>query len=357
MKTTFNIHKSIINKLINESNIDILELDNELKPLDETEDIHIDISDGLLNTSKIRVYNIGQTVKKQNTNKDVAVTPNKFPTKAISISFKVKEFLVEIFLDTKTKKWNSDIKYNNISYFKLSPDQFEQFFNSIFYDKLKNLLKAKWPLSDKFYFELYRGIQNKELCIYSDTNLTEDNDKSLSNKDVDNDGIRDYTPSGRKIVNFTDSMVSSKDAKFFCWPDLNKLNNWSTWKDWKKIKPLCRMRFKHGQNIYGLSLSTLGKDYDLRGFRGYDLTTQPPVQWLTKEENQSLIKLSIVNKFIKHCINKISNALEKTPEEIYEKINNPDMITVDEIRNTMSNIRKTLKYVIKTRQIDTFKWN
>lgn len=320
-------------------------LDDSLKPLDETEAIHIDISDDILNESKIMAYNVGQTVRGDK-GKDIPVTPKKFPTKAIDIVFPVQQLLVEIFLDTKTKKWDSDIKYNG-QHLKLSPDQFGQFFESGFYNKLQLALGKKWPLSDKLYGDLYQGVCNKEMKIFDDDPIVEDNDKEMSNKDVDGDGVRDYTPSGRRIVNFSDAQVSSKGAKFYCWPDLAKVNNWSTWKDWKKIKPLCRMRFKHGQNIYGLSLSTLEKDYDLRGFRGYDLTTQPPVQWLTKEENESLIKLSIVNKFIKHCIEKISKFLEKTPEQVFDDINRPDAITVEEIAKTMSNIRKTLKYVIK----------
>lgn len=120
------------------------------------------------------------------------------------------------------------------------------------------------------------------------------------------------------------------------------------------------MSFIYNDIPYGLSLSTLGdeKSYKLRGFRGYSLDpTLPPVQWLTKEENESLLKLSIVEKFIKHCINKITEYISQKPEEIYKKINAPDKIELNEIIKTQQCIRNTLNEVIKLRKIDTFRWN
>ena len=185
-----------------------------------------------------------------------------------------------------------------------------------------------WPLSDTFHKELYDGISNKQLWLSYDPNLAEAAD--------DEDPERPkFSASGRKIMNFVDSGVSSKDAVFYCWPDLNKVYNWSTWKDWKKIRPLCRMRFKYkNDHEYTLTLSTVGEDYKNRGFRGIDITEQPPVQWLSKVENEDVMKLSLVNKFIRHCIKKIETHLALDPVEIYSKINNPDKITVEEIRNT-----------------------
>ena len=69
------------------------------------------------------------------------------------------------------------------------------------------------------------------------------------------------------------------------------------------------------------------------------------------------MKLSIVDKFIKQCISKIEDALSHKPEEIYEKINNKDKITIEEIAATQNIIRKTLNNIIKPRQIDNFKWS
>jgi len=297
-----------------------------LAPLDETECIHIDINDDLLNSSKILCYNASQTVTDPK-GKEIPVNPKKFPTKAVIISVEADGLPISIYFDTKTKCWNSTFVYND-KHGCLSPDQFEQFFNSEFYQKLLNKLQHIWPLSDKFHKELYDGIANKQLWLSYDPNLDEDANDDAEEKSK-------FSASGRKIMNFVDNGVSSKDAHFFCWPDLKKVYNWSTWKDWKKIKPLCRMRFKYSNgHEYGLSLSVIGDDYKNRGFRSYDLTEQPPLQWLSKNENEDLLKLSLVSKFLKHCIQKIEKHLALDPEEVYANINNPDKITVDEIRNT-----------------------
>lgn len=162
-----------------------------------------------------------------------------------------------------------------------------------------------WPLSDQFHNELYCGIVGKEMSITPPVSMLSELQHDNKNKDYDGDEKRDYTASGRKIVTFSDMQVSKKGAKFFCWPDKDKVYNWSTWADWNKIRPLCRMRFKHGEHMYGISLSPVNGDdteYANRGFRGYDLTLQPPIQWLSKEENSQVMGLSLVDKFIKHCI-------------------------------------------------------
>ena len=192
-------------------------------------------------------------------------------------------------------------------------------------------------MSDKFYGDLYQGLLQKEMLVDVGPQLQEDNDHKMSNKDVDGDEVRDYTPSGRRIIRFSDSLVSTKDAKFYCWPDLKKVYRWSTWKDWTKIKPLCRMRFMHNGIPYGLSLSTFGTDEDYinRGFRGYSLDPSlPPVQWLTKEENISLMNLKLVDKFIRHCAEKISKFVKLDPDEIMEKVNNPENLNTTEIAKT-----------------------
>ena len=209
-----------------------------------------------------------------------------------------------------------------------------------------------WPLSDTFHKELYDGISNKQLWLSYDPNLAE----AAEAADDEDPERPKFSASGRKIMNFVDSGVSSKGAVFYCWPDLNKVYNWSTWKDWKKIKPLCRIRFKHGNLHYGISISAIKDDYKNRGFRAYDIDTKPSLQWLSKEETHDIMKLSIVDKFIRHCIKKIEDALKLDPEDIYKNINNPEKITVDEIKKTMSVVRKTLNEIIKPKQIDSFKW-
>jgi hypothetical protein len=45
------------------------------------------------------------------------------------------------------------------------------------------------------------------------------------------------------------------------------------------------------------------------------------------------------------------------PNEVFEKINNPDKITIDDITKTQSIISKTLNHIIKKKQPDSFKWS
>ena len=71
----------------------------------------------------------------------------------------------------------------------------------------------------------------------------------------------------------------------------------------------------------------------------------------------SIMKLSIVRKFIKYCIEKVDEDLKYSPEEIYQKINNPEKITIDEIRATQDILRRTLNKTLKKHKIDTFKWS
>ena len=326
-------------------------LAEQYKPLDETEEVHFDITDEDLSNCKLYAYNTGM-ITKDDKGKTIPITPKKFPTKAIDIVFPKQELLVEVYLDAKTKKWDSKIDVGiEGQYFKLSPDQMEQFFCSKFYEMLKAKLQNSWPISsDELYSSLYEGIENKEMQILSD-------DETISEDEDDEEEKKTYTASGRKIVNFSDMQVKHEGAKFFCWPNKDKLFNWSTWKSAKKIKPFCRLRFGHGKHIYGISLSPVFHDYKNRGFKGYCIDLLPHLQWLTKEEMDSIMKLSIVRKFIKYCIEKVDEALKHSPEEIYEKINNPEKITIDEIRATQDILRRTLNKTLKKHKVDTFKWS
>ena len=326
------------------------EFRESLDPLDETECVNISISDQELNSSKILCYNAGQTVV-DDKGKEQPVNPKKFPDKAIDIVCEFQGLPVEIWFNPLTMCWDSHLVYNGIAG-KISPEQFEQFFNSMFYMKLLEKVRKLWPLSDKYHADLYQGLMNKQMQVGPEMPLTEDTDDIKK----DDKEERTHTASGRKIVHFSDQNVSKTDAKFYCWPNTKALYRWSTWKDWKKIKPLCRIRFKHGNLHYGISISAIKDDYKNRGFRAYDVDTKPSLQWLSKEETHDIMKLSIVDKFIHHCVKKIEDALKLDPEEIYEKINNPEKITVDEIKRTMSVIRKTLNEIIKPKQTDSFKW-
>lgn len=95
-------------------------LDFSLKPCDETESVHIDINDELLSRAKLNAYNVGLQAT-DSRGKEVPVNPKKFPGKAVDIVFPVQQLLVEVFLDSKTKKWDSCVNANGMS-LKLSPD-------------------------------------------------------------------------------------------------------------------------------------------------------------------------------------------------------------------------------------------
>lgn len=46
------------------------------------------------------------------------------------------------------------------------------------------------------------------------------------------------------------------------------------------------------------------------------------------------MNLSLVQKFMRHCVEKISKYVSMDPEEVYKKIDAPDKITVKEIAKT-----------------------
>lgn len=322
---------------------------DNLEPCDETEQVHFNITDDMLAQAKISAYNVGLQAK-DHKGKDIPVNPKKFPEKAIDIVFPVKQLLVEVYLDTKTKKWDSAVNYNG-NIVKLSPDQMGEFFMSKFYGKMMAKLQHEWPLTDELYGGLYEGVANKEMQIDRVPVVEEGADDEKKDKET-------HSATGRKYMNFGDIGVRSKTARFTCWPKKGKEFSWSTWKDWKKIKPLCRMRFSYSNgHEYGVTISPIGENYANRGFRSYDLTEQPPLQWLSKEENADLMKLSLFNKFIRFCIKRIQKYVEMDPNEIYKKINNPEKIEVKDIVKTQTVIRKTLNNIIKKKQTDGFKWS
>lgn len=307
--------------------------------------VEVDITDDLLKQCKIKAYNIGQTVK-DTEGKEVPVNPKKFPDKAVQILLKTDVAPIEIYLDTPSRSWDSNIKMNGRQ-LKLSPDQFGSFFKSEFYQKLSKRLAEDWPLKDVFYKQLYNGILNKQMKTMS-FDLNEDGKE-------DDDGPK-YSSSGRKIVSFSDFGVKNSSGKYYCWPKDGKEFRWSTWSDWKKQKPLARIRFKHGDRTYGVSISTYNENYENRGWRGYDLDHQPPLAWLTPAECSDVMNLSIFRKFTAQCVKRIQKYIDMDSQEIYDKINNPSRVTIQDIDKTKSIIRKVLNSAIKERKADTFSW-
>lgn len=327
--------------------------------LDEFEYIHLQINDELLQSSKIKCYNTNQSVLDDN-GKEVPVNPKKFPDKAVCITVPIDNLTLEIFLDTETKKWDSNIKYRGING-KLSPEQFGQFFNTKFYNKLRNHLSREWPLSDEMYGQLFSGIVNKEMSCGRVQMANEDGEFEKHNINKDKNKNKDdekpkYTNSGRKIVSFSDFGVKSSTFKGYCWPKEGKEFNWSTWADWKKIKPICRMSFKHDSYNYGVSISTYDENYENRGFRGYNLDIEPPLAWITPDECSQVMELSLFRKFARHCVKRITKYINMPTDEIMAKINNKDRCSKKDIEKTKMIIRKVLKYAIKPCKADTFSW-
>lgn len=315
--------------------------------IDETENIHLDIDDNVLANARLQAYNIGQQVKDAQ-GKTVPVNPKKFPSKAVDVIFPAQGLLVEVYLDTTTKKWSSKFFKAGIRC-QLSPDQMGQFFESKFYAKLAKALKKKWPLSDELYGSLYEGIQRKEMLVGSEGLAVEESD--------DEKVAPPRTRSGRKIMNFNDNGVKYNSTVFTCWPQAGKEFRWSQWRDWTKIKPLCRMRLEYANDHqYTMSINVVSKLYNHRGFKVCDVTQQPPVQWLTKDETLDFMKLSIVDKFTRFCANRIHEYANMDPKEVFNKISAPDKITVDDIAKTQSMIRKTLNEIIRKQQADDYKW-
>lgn len=69
------------------------------------------------------------------------------------------------------------------------------------------------------------------------------------------------------------------------------------------------------------------------------------------------MKLSIVRRFTKECVHRIKKYLDMTPQEVYEKINNKDKITVKEIEKTQRVIKHVVSAALENNQADTYCWD
>lgn len=347
-------------------------------PIDDSECVRIDLTDDLLAKSKIACYMFNQEFENSE-GKDKPFTPKAFPGKAIVICIPVDDLLqIQIYLDADEHVWDSKFMYNG-QFCKLSPEQMQQFFSSEFYQKMLYSLAKRWPVSDPFYADLYNAVVEKQLRIGiiphdeleeaekagSITEIEHDYEINqpnknihLANKDVTGDGKRDYTGSGRRIVQFGNNGVSVKSAKFFCWPRPGKEFKWNTWKDWHKIRPFCKMQFKHNGRTYMVALTKLvDEQFDNRGFRGADVEWRPPFAWLSPEEVQQCLQLSIVQKFIHGCKKRVKKYLDMTPEEVHAQIDKPERVTVDEIAKTQRIIRHMVQQELNEPHIDNYKYD
>ena len=277
------------------------------------------------------------------------------------------DFIVEIYLDSADKMWRSRYRYNG-KIGVLGPDQMEQFFKSDFYRKMTMSLARRWPLADKEFGEMFDAVKRKTMNVaFSESDLADEIDErqddqvnqpgkrtDLINKDVTGDGTRDYTSTGRKILHFGDNGVKGNSGQYYCWPNPKYPFKWSQWKDWTKIKPLCKMNFKYNGRTYGISLSLFDENFDNRGFRGYDADWAPPLGWLTPGECDEVMQLSIVKKFARQAAKNIKKYVNMSAEEVYERINNKDKITLDEIRKTQRVIKHVVNTALKDHAADTY---
>lgn len=328
--------------------------------------IQIDIDDDLLKNAKLASYMANQTMP-NSSGKMKPYTPKSFPDKAVVVQFNYGSIPIQIYFDPKKAEWNSSFVIDN-HIAKLSPEQLDGFFSTKFYAKLVDSLSKIWPTKDPTYADLFNGIMSckcsteiseEEMNEYGQLNEVDQpgKRKDLANKDVDKDNKRDYAGSGRKIVHFSDMGVSNKSGEYFCWPRKGKEFKWNSWKDWKKIKPFAKMYFKHNGRKYMISLSLFDENFDHRGFRGADVDWTPPFAWTTPEECNEIMKLSIVRKFLKQCIKRVKPYLEMTPEEVYDKIDKKERVTVKEIEKTMRVIKHVIKTVFKEEQADDYRYD
>ena len=334
-------------------------------PRDIFECAQIDITDELLEKAKIIAYMYNLQIK--NDRKELKpYMPKFFPEKAIDIVIKLSnKSNINIFLLTKTGEWDSEFLFNDKKC-KLSAEQFGQFFSTDFYRKMLESLSKKWPTTDSMYRGLLKACVHKKMRIGFSEEEFQDNilevdqphkNKKLANTDINKDGERDYTSTGRQILHFTDMGVSSNSGEYYCWPNPKYPFKWSQWKDWTKIKPLCKMSFKYNSRNYMVSLSLFDENFENRGFRGADTDWTPPLAWLTPGECDEVMQLSIVKKFTKQCIKRIKEYLNMSPEEVYEKINNKDKITVKEIEKTQRVIKHVINSALKQNKADTYCWD
>ena len=69
------------------------------------------------------------------------------------------------------------------------------------------------------------------------------------------------------------------------------------------------------------------------------------------------MKLSIVRKFLKQCIKRVTPYLEMSPEEVYEKIDKKERVDLKEIEKTQRVIKHVLKAAFKEQQADDYRYD
>lgn len=330
------------------------------------------VDDQLLDGAKIAAWMYDQQLETPE-GKKKPFAPKSFPEKAIDIIVELdaSKDILEIYFDPEEMAWNSKIVKDG-KFGKLSPEQFDSFFQSQFYQNMIKSLEGKWPLSDPKYGEMYDAVKTKNVSTsISDEELVEvdeldsgsleevdqtEKKPELANQDTTGDGKRDYSGTGRKIQNFSDMGVKGGSGRYFCWPRKGKEFKWNSWKDWHKLKPFCKMTFIHNGRHYMISLSLFDEEFDNRGFRGADTQWTPPLAWLTHEECEQVMQLTIVKKFLKQCQKKVKQFIDMDPKDVMKKIDKPEKVDVKEIEKTQRVIKHCIKVAFRDRQADNYKY-
>lgn len=285
--------------------------------------------------------------------------------------YPANNLVIEVFLENESKEWNSSINGNQGN--RLSPDQMQTFFKTNFFNNLKNRLESVWSgneqycgfcdcLRNKVYKIDFDDIGRKygeDDAELNEWEVTKRKVKLGTPNEKDASGRKIRSSSGRKLINFNDMGVSNGEESYYSWPggtDDKHVFKWSRWNNWKNQKPFMRCRFSYnvaggavGADVIGLSLTLQSEDDKNRGWISYDLSLIPTLQYLTPEETEQILKLSLVRKFLKVSLERMKPILEIPDEEIFKKINKPDKCTIDDIRKTKSVIRNTLKAVREPR--------
>ena len=330
---------------------------------DEEVPVGISLDDDSLGKAKCSIAAWNMRVGEDSSQAE-AISPKSCPEKAVDVLFEFPDgSRAEIYLDGNDLEWDSEASSGE-KRGRLSPDQMGRFFRTDFYKRLYNRLNDTWPCSDPRFNGAIRAINEKRLRVdrVTEENVSEDDsgkrwfDKDDSRK-KNIAGRQVTTRSGRKLVSFSDFGVKHDDNEaYFVWPDLGKEVKWSQWEDWEKISPLLRMRFRHqgqGDYVYGLSLSPFAENDENRGFRAYNLTLEPKLQYLTPEETRQMMVLSIVKKFLRNALKRLNYFMSIPDEKLVKLINAPDRVQEDEIRKTKHVIKNTMK-AIREGRADTY---
>lgn len=350
---------SIFNSLLFESVVDEDDEPGDNAELDEeeTEFSDLKMDDAALESAKcmMNAYNVHVSEDDEDTK---AYNPKNNPDKAIDIEFYFNNGnKVEIFLDTGTMEWCSLVNGKT----PLAPDQMEQFFGTQFCKRLDDRIYEMWPESDPFFEKLIGAVKRKKICVGPVGTIDEDSNVfRKGNIDVNKSreknaaGRQLRTRSGRKIISPSDFDVKHDEHEaYYVWPEKNKEFKWSQWGDWEKIHVVARMRITVGSFTYGISFSVIKEDNENRGAKSYNLDLEPKLQYLTPEETSEMLKLSVVQRFLRHATKRLTRFLSIPDEEVYKRVNNPEKCTIDGIRKTKHVIKNTLK-AIRDGRHDTY---